>query len=74
MITTTVDNPEVLRSKIIHVLDILSIDELKRLHQLIAGMAAEKATKLANLDWDIKGLSRDKINEEIRNYRQSKNK
>lgn len=70
----TADNPEVLRDKIKHSLDIMDTDDLKRLYHLIAGIAAEKATKFANLDWAEKNLSRELIDEEIKNYRQSKNK
>ncbi len=36
---TTADTPEVLRRKIIHGLDSMGFDELKRLHQIIAGIA-----------------------------------
>jgi hypothetical protein len=71
---TTAESPEVLRNKIKSSLDIMDTDELKRLYQLIAGIAAEKATKLADMDWDLKDMSRDKINEELKNFRHSKDK
>lgn len=69
---TIADTPEVLRRKIIHGLESMDFDELKRLHQLIAGIAAEKAILLADMDWKNNGLSRDKINEELKKYRQAK--
>jgi hypothetical protein len=68
------DNAEVLRNRIKDDLDILDMDELKKLYQTIAAIAAEKAIKLADREWEEKGLSREKIKEEVKNYRQSKNK
>lgn len=68
------DNAEVLRNKIKEDLDILDMEELKQLYQTIAVIAAEKAIKLADRNWQGKGLSREKIKEEVRNYRQSKNR
>jgi hypothetical protein len=68
------DNAEVLRNRIKEDLDILDMDELKKLYQTIAAIAAEKAIKLADREWEEKGLSREKIKEEVKNYRQSKNK
>ncbi len=66
------DNAEVLRNRIKEDIDILDMDELKKLYQTIAAIAAEKAIKLADRDWEEKGLSREKIKEEVKNYRQSK--
>ncbi len=37
-------------------------------------IAAEKATKLADIDWIEKDLSSDLIKEKVKSYRQSKNK
>lgn len=71
---TISDNAEVLRNRIKQDLDILDMDELKKLYQTIAAIAAEKAIKLADREWEEKGLSREKIKEEVKNYRQSKNK
>jgi hypothetical protein len=71
---TMSDNVEVLRNRIKEDLDILDMDELKKLYQTIAAIAAEKAIKLADREWEEKGLSREKIREEVKNYRQSKNK
>jgi hypothetical protein len=71
---TMSDNAEVLRNRIKEDLDILDMDELKKLYQTIAAIAAEKAIKLADREWEEKGLSREKIKEEVKNYRQSKNK
>jgi hypothetical protein len=68
------DNAEVLRNRIKEDLDILDMDELKKLYQTIAAIAAEKAIKLADKEWEEKGLSREKIKEEVKSYRQSKNK
>ncbi len=68
------DSAEVLRSKIKEGLDILEIEELKKLYQTLAVMAAEKATKFADRDWEERGLSREKIEKEVENYRHSKNK
>lgn len=69
---TMSDNAEVLRNRIKEDIDILDMDELKKLYQTIAAIAAEKAIKLADRDWEEKGLSREKIKEEVKNYRQSK--
>ncbi|MGD2085703.1 MAG: hypothetical protein PVH61_05910 [Candidatus Aminicenantes bacterium] len=71
---TMSDNAEVLRNRIKEDLDILDMDELKKLYQTIAAIAAEKAIKLADKEWEEKGLSREKIKEEVKSYRQSKNK
>lgn len=71
---TMADSPEFLRDKIKLSLDIMDIDDLKKLYHLISRIAAEKATKFANLDWTEKSLSREKINDEIKRYRQSKYK
>ncbi|MFC2140691.1 hypothetical protein ACFLQP_00145 [Acidobacteriota bacterium] len=71
---TMSDNAEVLRNRIKQDLDILDMDELKKLYQTIAAIAAEKAIKLADREWEEKGLSREKIKAEVKNYRQSKNK
>ena len=68
------DNAEVLRKKIKEDLAVLDMDELKKLYQTIADLAAEKAIKLADRDWQEKGLSSKKIKEEVINYRQAKNK
>jgi hypothetical protein len=68
---TTADSTEVLRNKIKEDLDILDTDDLRKLYNMIAAMAAEKATKLADRDWMEKGLSREKIKEEVKRYRQS---
>lgn len=69
---TMSDNAEVLRNRIKEDLDILDMDELKKLYQTIAAISAEKAIKLADRDWEEKGLSREKIREEVKNYRKSK--
>ncbi len=68
---TMSENTESLRNKIKEDLDILDMDELKRVYQTIAAIAAEKAIKLADRDWMEKGLSREKIEEEVKRYRQS---
>ncbi len=70
MLTMT-ENTEAMKNKIKDDLDILDIEELKRVYQTIAAIAAEKAVKLADRDWMEKGLSREKIKEEIKRYRQS---
>ena len=69
---TMSENPEVLRNKIKEDLEILDMDELKKVYQTIALIAAEKAIKLADRDWLEKGVSREKIEAEIQKYRQSK--
>lgn len=68
------DSAEVLRNRIKEDLDMLEIDELKKLYQTLAAMAAEKAIKFANRDWKEKELSREKIKKEVEEYRHSKNK
>ncbi|UCH96668.1 MAG: hypothetical protein JSV88_07405 [Candidatus Aminicenantes bacterium] len=68
------DSAEVLRNKIKEDVDMLEIDELKKLYQTLAAMAAEKAIKFADRDWEEKGLSREKIKEEVEKYRHSKDK
>ena len=68
---TMSENTESLKNKIKEDLDILDMDELKRVYQTIAAIAAEKAIKLADRDWMEKGLSREKIEEEVKKYRQS---
>ena len=68
------DSAEVLRNRIKGDLDILEIDELKKLYQTLSAMAAEKAIKFANKDWEERGLSREKIKKEVEKYRHSKNK
>lgn len=62
-------NVDVLRSKIKEDLDILDLDELQKLYQTIAAMAAEKAIKFANKDWGERFISREKINSEVEKYR-----
>ena len=66
------DNAAVLRSRIKQDLDNLDIEALKQVYQTIAVIAAEKTIKLADRDWQEKGLSREKVKEEVKNYRQSK--
>jgi hypothetical protein len=68
---TMSEDTEALRSKIKEDLDILDMDELKRVYQTIAAIAAEKAIKLADRDWMEKDISREKIEEEVKRYRQS---
>ena len=68
------NSAEVLRNKIKEDVDMLEIDELKKLYQTISAMAAEKAIKFADRDWEEKGLSREKIKEEVEKYRHSKDK
>ncbi len=65
------ESPEELRNRIKEDLDILDTDELKEVYKTIAAIAAEKAIKLADRDWIGKGLSREKIKEEVNKYRQS---
>lgn len=60
-----ISNVDVLRTKIKEDLDILDLDELQKLYQTIATMAAEKAIKFANIDWTERFISRDKINAEV---------
>ncbi len=71
---TTGNSPEVLRNKIKKSLDIMDTDDLMQLYQVVAGIAAEKATKFADMDWIEKDLSSDLIKEEVKKYRQSINK
>jgi hypothetical protein len=71
---TTVDDTNVLREKIKGSLDVLSTDELKELHNMIARFAAEKATKLADIDWQERNISRDSIKEAVRQSRASRSK
>ena len=68
---TTADNTEVLRNKIKEDLDFLDTDDLRKLYNMVAAMAAEKATKLADKDWMEIGISRETIKEEVKRYRQS---
>lgn len=68
------DSAEVLRNKIKEDLDMLETDELKKLYQTLAAMAAEKAIKFADKDWEERNLSREKIKKEVENYRHSKDK
>jgi len=70
---TMSESPEELRNRIKEDLDILDTDELKEVYKTIATIAAEKAIKLADRDWIGKGLSREKIKEEVTKYRQSNN-
>jgi len=65
------DNAETLRNKIINDLHILDMDDLKKVYQTMAAIAAEKAIKFADRDWQDKEISREKINKEIKNFRQS---
>ena len=67
------ESPEELRNRIKEDLDILDTDELKEVYKTIAAIAAEKVIKLADRDWIGKGLSREKIKEEVNKYRQSNN-
>ncbi len=67
-------NVDALRTKIKEDLDILELDELQKLYQTIAAMAAEKAIKFANKDWAERFISREKINTEVERFRNSKNK
>jgi predicted GIY-YIG superfamily endonuclease len=67
-------NADVLRTKIKEDLDILDVDELQKLYQTLAAMAAEKAIKLANKDWTERFISREKISAEVEKYRKSKSK
>jgi predicted GIY-YIG superfamily endonuclease len=67
-------NADVLRTKIKEDLDILDVDELQKLYQTLAAMAAEKAVKLANKDWAERFISREKISAEVEKYRKSKSK
>jgi hypothetical protein len=67
MLTIT-ENAETLKNKIKDDLDILDMDELQRIYRTIATIAAEKAIKLADRDWMEKGLSRVKIEEEVKMY------
>ncbi len=68
------DNAEVLRNRIKEDLDLIDITELKELYRMLASMAAEKAIKFADRDWKERGLSREKIEQEVANYRQSQSK
>lgn len=68
------DSAEVLRNKIKEDLDMLETDELKKLYQTLAAMAAEKAIKFADRDWEERNLSREKIKKEVENYRHSRDK
>jgi hypothetical protein len=68
------DSAEVLRKRIKEDLDILEIDELKKLYQTLSAIAAEKAIKFANKDWEERDLSREKIKKEVEKYRHLKNK
>ncbi|HLP47208.1 MAG TPA: hypothetical protein VK186_04740 [Candidatus Deferrimicrobium sp.] len=67
-------NTDALRTKIKEDLDILDLDELQKLYQTLAAMAAEKAIKFANKDWAERFISRESISDEVEKYRQSKNK
>lgn len=73
MLATT-SNVEVLRTKIKEDIEILDVDELQKLYQTIAAMAAEKAVKFADKDWAERFISREKITDEVEMYRKSKNK
>ncbi len=65
------DSAEVLRNRIKEDLDMLEIDELKKLYQTLATMAAGKAIKFADRDWEERELSREKIKNEVEEYRHS---
>jgi len=65
------NEPEILRERLKKDLDILDADELKQLYQVIARMAAEKAVRFADIDWEKKGISRSLIQREVENYRKS---
>lgn len=65
------DDVETLRKKIINDLHILDMDDLKKVYQTMAAIAAEKAIKFADRDWQDKEISREKIDKEIKNFRQS---
>ena len=67
-----VDNPDLLRSKIKEDIDYFDLEELRKLYKSIAAIAAEKAIKLADKYWVEKNLSREKIQQEVENYRKSK--
>jgi len=65
------NEPEILRERLKKDLDILDADELKQLYQVIARMAAEKAVRFADIDWEKKEISRSLIQREVENYRKS---
>ena len=65
------DSAEVLRNRIKEDLDMLEIAELKKLYQTLAAMAAGKAIKFANRDWEEREISREKIKKEVEEYRHS---
>ncbi len=69
--STATNEPEALREHIRKDLDILDADELRQLHQMIARMAAQKAARFADIDWEERGITRDLIKKEVENYRKS---
>jgi hypothetical protein len=73
MLAVLDDSADVLRNRIKEDLDMLEIDELKKLYQTLSAMAAEKAIKFADRDWEEKKMSREKIEKAVEEYRHSKN-
>ena len=51
---TTIEDSNVLREKIRKDLALMDIDDLKHLYNTIARLAAQKATRFADLDWEEK--------------------
>lgn len=68
---TMAESPETLRSRLKEDIDKFDMDELKKLYDMIATIAAEKAIKLADIAWEKEGISRERIEEEVRKYRQA---
>lgn len=64
MLTATEDS-SMLREKIRKDLDVLDIDDLKQLYKVVAELAAQKAARFADLDWDEKKISREHINRTV---------
>ena len=74
MLAAATSNVDVLKNKIKEDIDIMDIDELQKLYQTIAAMAAEKAIKFADKDWTERLISCEKIADEVEQFRKSKNK
>ena len=69
LIPAEAQTPGVLKNKIKQTMDVLDTDQLKEVFDVIAGMAADRAAKFAEIDWIESGLSREQIKNEVDNYR-----
>lgn len=70
--STATQTTEELKEKIRNDLDRLDGDDIREICSLIARRAGEKASRLATVIWDREKLSREKINQTVQTYRNSK--